>query len=520
MAWSTLPPVSLQSSLQARLCSMLLFVLVLAGMIRGQVPIPSFAIAASDREAAKTSAAATFSFTPSAGAALATCSSIITLTDLSGFFATSGIPKVGITVTTSADTTASAYVASGVIGGACDAVAAVPFTIAAAAAADCVTVAAKTSVAATFAFTSTAGGALASGSLITLNYPNNFFATSLTPTEAVSVGASSGPIATSTTTTASNQKQTQHQLLLQAWQDKSFPPRPKNQGLLICSTAFELKSSTTCIPSPRVIQNHVAAKPHTTAVCEAHLIFDTIQQYLVHISDSKPFPFQLVKKLSRTRFSVPCTSSNPAPSTYRYCCTRDICVCTTHQGSIHVGFCCLCGCVKNMVEAPSHFRGLPHLTNAVHDAPSFEIGLTFLHLVAENLLVPVTQTFTFATPMPSDCSIFLNASNVVTSYFLKEKNQRRRCAIDDSAGQRLLVHFGSPLHFESMPLMSPTHCSDDVSTTCAKGKIESIAVNLIAHCDEDLWTGAKNLVSQTPHITRLTNALSGSRFVADHALPM
>jgi hypothetical protein len=173
-----------------------------------------------------------------------------------------------------------------------------------------------------------------------------------------------------------------------------------------------------------------------------------------------------------------------------------------------------------MVEAPSHFRGLPHLTNAVHDAPSFEIGLTFLHLVAENSLVPVTQTFTFATPMPSDCSIFLNASNVVTSYFLKEKNQPRRCAIDDFAGQRLLVHFGSPLHFDSMPQMSPTHCSDDVSTTFAKGEIESVAVNLIAHCDEDLWTGTRILVSQTPHITRLTNALSGSRFVADYALPM
>ena len=515
MAWSTLPPVSLQSSLQARLCSMLLFVLVLAGMIGGQVPIPSFAIAASDRVAAKTSAAATFSFTPSAGGALATCSSIITLTDLSGFFAISGIPAVGIIVTTNADTTASTYVASGVIGGA---VAAVSFTIAAAAAADRVTVAAKTCVAATFAFTSTAGGALASGILITLNYPINFFATSFTPTEAVAGGASLGPIATPTTTIGSNQKQTQHQSLLQAWQDKSSPPRPKNQGLLICSTAFELKSSTMCMPSPRVIQNHVAAKPHT-AVCEAHMIPDTIQQHLVHISDSKPFPFQLVKTMSRTRHSVPCTSGNPAPSTY--CCTRDICVCTTQQGSIHVGFCCLCGCVKNMVEAPSHFRGLPHLTNAVHDAPSFEIVLTFLHLVAENSLVPVTQTFTPATPIPSDGSIFLHASNAVTSYFLKEKNQPKWCPNDDSAGQRLLVHFGSTLHFDNTPQMSLTHCSDDVSTTFAKGKIESIAVDLIAHGVEDLCrTGARIVVFQTPHIPCLTNAHSGSRFVADYALPM
>jgi hypothetical protein len=510
MAWSTLPPVSLQSSLQARLCSMLLFLLVLAGMIGGQVPVPSFAIAASDRVAAKTSAAATFSFTPSAGGALATCSSIITLTDLSGFFATSGIPTVGIAVTTSADTTASTYVASGMIGGA---VAAVSFTIAAAAAADRATVAAKTSVATTFAFTSTAGGALASGILITLNHPINFFATSFTPTEAVSGGASLGPIATPTTTTASNQKQTQHQSLLQAWQGKSSPPRPKNQGLLICSTAFDLKSSTMCMPSPRVIQNHVAAKPHT-AVSKAHLIPDTIQQYLVHISDSKPFPFQLVKTMSRTRLSVPCTSGNPAPSTY--CYTRDICVCTTQQGSIHVGFCCLCGCFKNMVEAPSHFRGLPHLTNAVHDAPSFEIVLTFLHLVAENSLVPVTQTFTPATPIPSDGSIFLYASNVV-----KEKNQPKWCPNDDSAGQFLLVHFRSTLHFDNTPQMSLTHCSDDASTTFAKDKIQSIAMDLIAHGDEDLCrTGARIMLFQTPHIPCLTNAPSGSRFVADYALPM
>ena len=175
-----------------------------------------------------------------------------------------------------------------------------------------------------------------------------------------------------------------------------------------------------------------------------------------------------------------------------------------------------------MVEALSHFRGLPHLTNAVHAAP-FEIGLTFVHLVAENSLVPVAQTFTPATPMPSDGvsgGIFLNASNVVTSYFLKEKNQPRRCPNDDSAGQRFLVHFGSPLHFDNMPQMSLTHCSDDVSTTFAKGNIESIAVDLIAHGDEDLWTGVRIVVSQTPHISRLKTAHSGSRFVADYALPM
>ena len=45
---------------------------------------------------------------------------------------------------------------------------------------------------------------------------------------------------------ALNQNQTQHQSLLQALQDKSSPPRCKNQGLFKCSAAFELNSSTMC----------------------------------------------------------------------------------------------------------------------------------------------------------------------------------------------------------------------------------------------------------------------------------
>ena len=312
-------------------------------------------------------------------------------------------------------------------------------------------------------------------------------------------------VKTALTTFCSNQNQTQHPSPLQAWQDKLSPPRPQNQGILICSTTFELKPSTTCMPSPPVTQNHVSAKPHATAVCEAHLIPDTIQQYLVLISDSKPFPFKLVKTMGRTRLSVPCTSDNPAPSTYY--CIHYICVCTTHQGSIHVGFCCWCGCFKNMVEAASHFG---YSTNA---APSVEIGITFLHLFAENALVPVTSTFTPATHMPSHGSMFLR---VVMSY-LKEKNQPKRCTNNDSTGHHLLVHFG---YFHNTPQMSPTHCSDDVSTTFAKGKIESIAVDLIAHGSENLWTGARALVPQTPHVTRLTNARYHSQCVADFALPM
>jgi hypothetical protein len=66
--------------------------------------------------------------------------------------------------------------------------------------------------------------------------------------------------------------------------------------------------------------------------------------------------------------------------------------------------------------------------------------------------------------------------------------------------------------------MPPTHCGDDVSTTFAKGRIEYIAVDLIAHGNEDFLTGARIAVPETPHVTRLTNARCGSR-VGDYALP-
>jgi len=84
----------------------------------------------------------------------------------------------GITILTSADTTASVGVASGAIGGR---VTNPSFTIA-----SVDRVAGKSSAAATFAFTSTAGGEIAPNGKITLIYPSNFFATSPTPTVAMS----------------------------------------------------------------------------------------------------------------------------------------------------------------------------------------------------------------------------------------------------------------------------------------------------------------------------------------------
>jgi hypothetical protein len=128
-------------------------------------------------------------------------------------------------------------------------------------------------------------------------------------------------------------------------------------------------------------------------------------------------------------------------------------------------------------------------------------------------------TFTTATPMPSDGSIFLHESNVVISYFLKKQYQSRWCTNDASACQHLLVHFESPLRFDKTPQMPPTHCGDDVSTTFAKGRIEYIAVDLIAHGNEDFLTGARIAVPETTHVTRLTNARYGSRCIGDYALP-
>jgi hypothetical protein len=190
----------------------------------------SFGIAASDRVAGKASAAATFSFTTTAGGALATGSSI-TLTYPAGFFASTGTPAVSISgsgptgsvatptstqivittatqaiaastavtvtvtglimsgtptaggnvsVATSADQTASSGVASGVIGGE---VTNASFAIAASD-----RVAGKASAAATFSFTTTAGGALATSSNITLTYPSGFFASAGAPAVQISGG--------------------------------------------------------------------------------------------------------------------------------------------------------------------------------------------------------------------------------------------------------------------------------------------------------------------------------------------
>jgi len=103
----------------------------------------------------------------------------VTLTGLTMGASTAG-NSIGITILTSADTTASVGVASGTIGGR---VTNPSFTIA-----SVDRVAGKSSAAATFAFTSTAGGALAPNGKITLIYPSNFFATSTTPTVAMSGG--------------------------------------------------------------------------------------------------------------------------------------------------------------------------------------------------------------------------------------------------------------------------------------------------------------------------------------------
>jgi len=63
--------------------------------LQGEVTSPSFEIALSDRVAGKSSAAATFSFTTTAGGALA-IGSTITLTYPSGFFSGTGSPAATI----------------------------------------------------------------------------------------------------------------------------------------------------------------------------------------------------------------------------------------------------------------------------------------------------------------------------------------------------------------------------------------------------------------------------------------
>jgi len=181
---------------------------------QGQSVLTFFTVALSDRVAGRTAAVATFSFTPTLGGALA-ADSLITLSYPAGFFAsgtitaqssapgviltvappgasyvkmtvtggtlaaatavtvtltgfTMGSPTAGgdITVQTSADPFSSLPQASGVIGGrpllssfnisSSDRVAGRRVTF-------------------TLSFTPSAGGALAPGGKITLNYPSNFF---------------------------------------------------------------------------------------------------------------------------------------------------------------------------------------------------------------------------------------------------------------------------------------------------------------------------------------------------------
>jgi hypothetical protein len=216
---------------------------VSSGVIGGQVTSVSFTMATSDRVAGQTSAAATFSFTTTAGGALA-AGSTITLTYPSGFVAASALTGAqisggvltgsvaaptstrivittatqailastavtitvtgltvgvatggssnGITVATSADQTASIGVSSGVIGGQ---VTSVSFTMATSD-----RVAGQTSAAATFSFTTTAGGALAAGSTITLTYPSGFVAASALTGAQISGGVLTGSVAAPTST--------------------------------------------------------------------------------------------------------------------------------------------------------------------------------------------------------------------------------------------------------------------------------------------------------------------------------
>jgi hypothetical protein len=218
---------------------------VSSGVIGGQVTSALFGIATSDRVAGKTGAAATFSFTTTAGGALA-AGDKITLTYPSSFFSSTGTPGVqisgsgpptgtvatptstqivitiatqsiaastavtvtvtgltmgaatagsstGITVATSVDQTASSGVGSGVIGG--------QVTSALFGIATSDRVAGKTGAAATFSFTTTAGGALAAGGKITLTYPSSFFSSTGTPGVQISgSGPPTGTVATPTST--------------------------------------------------------------------------------------------------------------------------------------------------------------------------------------------------------------------------------------------------------------------------------------------------------------------------------
>ncbi len=217
-------------------------VLILVPAVQSQsVTSVNFSIAAANRVAGSTNAAATFSFVTSATGSLAPGSKI-TLNYPVGFFTTDGGPAVeisvgsvsgfagtpttttiiittssgsigqstavtvtitgltmgaasaggSVTVQTSADPTKSAAAASGVIGGA---VTSVTFTVFSSD-----RVAGKAQVDATFAFKTTAGGQLAAGGTITLTFPTGFFSSTGTPGVSISGSGTTGSAAKPTST--------------------------------------------------------------------------------------------------------------------------------------------------------------------------------------------------------------------------------------------------------------------------------------------------------------------------------
>jgi hypothetical protein len=209
---------------------------VVSGVIGGSVTIVSFAVSGVDRVAGKAGAAATFTFTPTAGGALSV-GGRITLNYPSGFFSATPTPFIfisgnvngsctstasqivittssgslvasasvtvtltgitmgsaptaggSVTLQTSVDQTASVSVASGVIGGSSNLTS---FLIA-----QSDRVVNRGNVMATFSFIPTAGGALSASSTITLMYPSGFFAAGGTPPSVLLSGAAANAGAT------------------------------------------------------------------------------------------------------------------------------------------------------------------------------------------------------------------------------------------------------------------------------------------------------------------------------------
>jgi hypothetical protein len=222
---------------------------VQSGPIRGAVSAVSFHIAASDRVIGKAGVSVTFSFKTSAGGALESGGTItlmypvrffsghgthtahislhgpgddvhlggtVTLPSMSHLVITTSDHRIGennyvtvsvtgmtlgdmptsgdsVSVATSADELHSASsAASGVIGGA---VSSVGFRVASAD-----RVINKPGVAATFTFTTSAGGALAAGGAITLSYPSGFFAAVGTPGVVISGDGATASAATPSAT--------------------------------------------------------------------------------------------------------------------------------------------------------------------------------------------------------------------------------------------------------------------------------------------------------------------------------